>query len=63
MAVLYRNNGSAIPLMDLFLRENIPFNRLKDVGENFFTSKVVQDIVYSANYFDHPEVLEEPLFP
>lgn len=50
MAVLYRNNGSAIPLMDLFLRENIPFNRLKDVGENFFTSKVVQDIVYFLRF-------------
>ncbi len=50
MAVLYRNNGSAIPLMDLFLRENIPFNRLKDAGENFFTSKVVQDIVYFLRF-------------
>lgn len=50
VAVLYRNNGSAIPLMDLFLRENIPFNRLKDTGENFFTSKVVQDIVYFLRF-------------
>ena len=50
MAVLYRNNGSAIPLMDLFLRENIPFNRLKDAGENFFTSKVVQDIVFFLRF-------------
>ena len=50
MAVLYRNNGSAIPMMDLFLRENIPFNRLKDAGENFFTSKVVQDIVYFLRF-------------
>ncbi len=50
MAVLYRNNGSAIPMMDLFLRENIPFNRLKEAGENFFTSKVVQDIVYFLRF-------------
>lgn len=50
VAVLYRNNGSAIPLMDLFLRENIPFHRLKDTGENFFTSKVVQDIVYFLRF-------------
>lgn len=50
MAVLYRNNGSAIPLMDLFLRENISFNRLKEAGENFFTSKVVQDIVYFLRF-------------
>ncbi|MBR4319576.1 MAG: ATP-dependent helicase, partial [Oscillospiraceae bacterium] len=34
LAVLYRNNASAIPLMDLFLRENIPYIRLKDNGEN-----------------------------
>lgn len=50
MAVLYRNNGSAIPLMDLFLREDIPFIRLKEAGENFFTSKVVQDIVYFLRF-------------
>ena len=50
MAVLYRNNGSAIPLMDLFLRENIPFVRLKEAVENFFTSKVVQDIVYFLRF-------------
>ncbi|MBQ8921746.1 MAG: UvrD-helicase domain-containing protein [Oscillospiraceae bacterium] len=50
MAVLYRNNGSAIPLMDLFLRESIPFVRLKEAGENFFTSKVVQDIVYFLRF-------------
>lgn len=50
MAVLYRNNGSAIPLMDLFLREDIPFIRLREAGENFFTSKVVQDIVYFLRF-------------
>lgn len=50
MAVLYRNNGSAIPLMDLFLREKTPFVRLKEAGENFFTSKVVQDIVYFLRF-------------
>lgn len=50
MAVLYRNNGSAIPMIDLFLRENIPFNRLKETGENFFTSKEVQDIVYFLRF-------------
>ena len=45
LAVLYRNNSSAVPLMDLFLRKNISYIRLKDTGENFFTSRVVQDIV------------------
>lgn len=58
MAVLYRNNGSAIPLMDLFLRENTPFSRLKDAGENFFTSKVVQDIVYFLRFAMNPNDAE-----
>ena len=58
MAVLYRNNGSAIPLMDLFLRENIPFVRLKEAGENFFTSKVVQDIVYFLRFAINPNDAE-----
>ena len=50
LAVLYRNNASAIPLMDLFLRENVPYIRLKDNGENFFTSRVVQDIVFFLRF-------------
>ena len=58
MAVLYRNNGSAIPLMDLFLREGIPFIRLKDKGENFFTSRVVQDITYFLRFAANPNDAE-----
>ena len=54
LAVLYRNNASAIPLMDLFLRENIPYIRLKDAGENFFTSRVVQDIIYFLRFAVNP---------
>ena len=50
LAVLYRNNDSAIPLIDNFLRENIPYKRVRDAGENFFTSKVVQDIVYFLRF-------------
>lgn len=50
LAVLYRNNDSAIPLIDNFLRENIPYKRMRDAGENFFTSKVVQDIVYFLRF-------------
>lgn len=57
-AVLYRNNASAIPLMDLFLRENIPYIRLKDAGENFFTSKVTQDIVYFLRFALNPSDAE-----
>lgn len=54
MAVLYRNNSSAIPLMDLFLRDGIPYIRLKNAGENFFTSKVTQDIVYFLRFVINP---------
>lgn len=58
MTVLYRNNGSAIPLMDLFLRNNIPFKRLKDAGENFFTCRVVQDIVNFLKVATNPNNYE-----
>lgn len=50
IAVLYRNNDSAIPVIDAFLRENIPYKRLRDAGENFFTSKVVQDLVFFLRF-------------
>lgn len=58
LAVLYRNNASAIPLMDLFLRENIPYIRRKDTGENFFTSRVVQDIVFFLRFAINPNDAE-----
>ena len=58
LAVLYRNNASAIPLMDLFLRENVPYIRLKDDGENFFTSRVVQDIVFFLRFAINPNDAE-----
>lgn len=54
LAVLYRNNNSAVPIMDLFLRNNIPYKRLKDNKENFFTSKVVQDIKYFLRFAINP---------
>ena len=50
LTVLYRNNDSAIPLIDIFLRKNIPYKRSRDAGENIFTSKVVQDIVYFLRF-------------
>lgn len=54
LAILYRNNDSAIPIMDLFIRNNIPYNRLNDNRENFFTSKVVQDIKYFLRFAINP---------
>lgn len=43
-AVLYRNNESVIPIIDLFERNGIPF-RIKKSEMVFFTHPVVNDIV------------------
>lgn len=43
-AVLYRDNESIIPLVDIFNRKGIPF-RIKNAELSFFTHKVVQDII------------------
>ena len=42
-AVLYRNNESVIPFVDLFEREGIPY-RVKEHNALFFTHFIVQDI-------------------
>jgi len=42
-AVLYRNNESALPLLDLLEREGIAFS-LKSGEMNFFSNRVVQDV-------------------
>ena len=44
IAILYRNNSSAITLMDLFDRNGIPFY-MKDVEMKFFSHWVVEDIL------------------
>ncbi|MEA5073159.1 MAG: ATP-dependent helicase [Eubacterium aggregans] len=43
-AVLYRNNESAIPLVDLFERQGVPY-RLKEHNPLFFSHFVVRDIL------------------
>ena len=43
-AFLYRDNESSIVLIDLFLRERIPF-RLKSPEMNYFGTRVILDIV------------------
>ena len=57
---LYRDNESAVVLIDLFTRNNIPFQHRK-AEMNFFGNKVVKDIVayltltvdvYDANAFE-----------
>ena len=42
-AILFRNNDSALPLIDRFQREGIPFN-CRRMEETFFSGRVVQDI-------------------
>lgn len=42
-AVLYRDNDSALPLMDLLERSGIPY-RCRQVESVFFTNRVVRDI-------------------
>lgn len=42
-AILFRNNDSALPLMDRFQREGIPYN-CRNMEETFFSGRVVQDV-------------------
>ena len=42
-AVLYRNNESALPLIDILERFGVPY-RVKALDTSFFTSRTVQDI-------------------
>ena len=42
-AVLYRNNESALPLIDLLDRKGIPF-RCRQMDDSFFTHRIVADV-------------------
>src|SRR5699024_9647740 len=42
-AVLYRDNDSALPLMDLLERSGAPY-RCRQVDSGFFTHRVVRDV-------------------
>lgn len=44
MTFLYRDNESSVVLVDLFLRNNIPF-RLRKPEMNFFDNRIVKEIV------------------
>ncbi len=58
-AVLYRDNESALPLVDILERKNIPYS-IKNVDMAFFTSKVVMDIVNMLRFAYVP--MDEDLF-
>ncbi|WP_242835853.1 ATP-dependent helicase [Butyrivibrio sp. FCS014] len=52
-AVLYRDNESILPLVDILERENVPY-RIKNVDMAFFTHRVVVDIVNMLKFALYP---------
>ncbi len=52
-AVLYRDNESILPLVDLMLRENVPY-RIKNADMAFFTHRVVVDAVNILKFCLNP---------
>lgn len=53
VAFLYRDNDSAIPLIDLFERNNISY-KCRQLEDNFFSSRVVQDILNIIRFAYNP---------
>lgn len=53
-AVLYRDNESALPLIDLLARKGISY-RCRQVDSAFFTSRVVQDISNIIRFAQDPQ--------
>ena len=56
-AVLYRDNESAVPLVDLLERKGIPY-RLRNGDITFFTHRVVQDITSILRFATEPRNAE-----
>ena len=56
-AVLYRDNESVLPLVDLLERSRIPY-RIRNADPGFFTSRVVTDIRNILLFAEHPEDTE-----
>ncbi len=57
MAVLYRNNESALPLIDLFDKQGIPFY-VKEHRASFFNHFIVRDILSFFRLSKNPNDLE-----
>ena len=53
-AVLYRNNESMLPLVDLLERKGIPY-KIRNVELTFFTHRVVQDIRNILHFAVNPK--------
>ena len=56
-AILYRNNISAIGVIEYLERNNIPFY-MKDIGENFFSHWIVEDLLAFSNLAKEPNDIE-----
>lgn len=52
-AVLYRNNDSALPLVDLLDRRGTPY-RARQIEGSFFTHRVVRDITDFIQFAENP---------
>ena len=52
-AALYRNNDSAIPLIDLLERNGVPYS-IRKFEDTFFSNRVVCDIVNIIRFADNP---------
>lgn len=53
-AVIYRDNESALPLVDLLDRNNVPY-RIKSVDMTFFTHRVVNDVINILKFAMNPK--------
>ena len=52
-AVLYRDNESILPLVDLLIREKVPY-RIKSADMAFFTHRVVIDVLNILKFCQNP---------
>lgn len=52
-AILYRDNESALPLVDMFERKGIPY-RIRSADYTFFSNRVVMDIVNIIKFAMEP---------
>ncbi len=61
VALLYRNNDSAIPLIDLFDKNNINY-KIKEIDSLFFSNPTILDIINIINFsfdFSNYEIFEQ----
>lgn len=57
IAILYRNNDSAIPIVNLFNKNNIEFT-IRESDATFFSHYIVKDITYFIKFYLEPKNIE-----